>query len=219
MLRKNYIHPGWNGRNPNNHKVLDSTVFTKIALPFSYPFYTPKNSKPKLVPPEEVLGGKYYNLSLSLNDSEAINLMNMLDDLTTKNDPAAAHYIRIGKFGYYVPSEGKNRVSLYRKYNRKINALVSHSEYPSNTQLTLVKVRPFGLTAIQYSGGKDLQDISFMGWLVISSNPLTVLLPYEESVQFFENYNVKYGKPMTWLKAPLIAKMAKIYATHHFYIR
>lgn len=217
MVRKGYISTGWNERSPEDIKILNSVVFTKAALPFCSPFYDSSKSKPMLVPSEDVLGGKYFNLHKSLSEAEAIRKMNVLDSYAISNDPEAAHYTQIGKFSLYVPSEGKNRVSLYRKYRRSISALVSQSDYPSNTQLALIKIRPFGLTALQYLG-KGI-DIRFIDFLIVSSNPLTVLLPFEESVQFFESYNVTYGKSMFWLKAPLVKKMAEIYVMHRLYIK
>lgn len=218
LIASQDIATGWNSRADNEPKVLDGCVFAQIVIPFCDPYFGTSSATEK-VDPFRVLAGAYYKSPL-LTHQKAAELADILDS-HAGGDQEAAHYVRLGPFDLYVASEGKNRVSVYRRIERKIFARVCQGTYPSPHELMLRHVKPWSnIAALEYIGTDPQIRKRPLPMQVLRHNqPNIVLLAYPESVELLEAYGVAWGKPISSPMAPIHVRKLRIKVGHTLYVR
>lgn len=164
---------------------IDPLAFTRLALPFAQPFYDYHSATCMLVDPKQVLSGtcREYEAEPQLGSVE--KEMDWLDQLAERErfDSDTARYAQIGSLPLYIACEGKNRVSLYRKKNRQINALVTPTLWPEAHEMTIQPIRPFGLYGLCH-------------------NDELKVLPFADAVlPLLSVYGIKFGRSAWHLKA------------------
>ncbi|MDD5298204.1 MAG: hypothetical protein PHU46_14955 [Rhodocyclaceae bacterium] len=204
-------------RRVNESKVIDGETFAKIVIPFSDPFHQPPEIL-ALVNPSEVLAGA-YNKKPELTDQEARNLADALDADTDVGGYASAMYVKIGPFNIYVAIEGKNRVSVYKRLNRHIQARVSHMSYPTPNELLLRPIKPWSSCfAVEYIGNDQKvlsRPIPRLAKCCV--DPKIRLLAFPQSVSLLTSYGVSVGAPLYWLTAPLLIRRLRLIVANDYY--
>lgn len=217
---KGILHPGWNSRDDTEAKILDGETFARLTIPFTAAGFNNAKAEVETVDAGLVLGGNYRNMK-QLTLAEAADLADVLDTDSHTDDCSAAHYVKLGPFPLYVPSEGKNRVSVYRRLGRQIVARVYVNGFPPAKDLVLRWVKPWqGMVAVEYIG----DDPHFPARLrpyqrLMESRQGLALIPFQEGVELLTAYGVKWGDPVVSLTAPLQRRKLRIVIGHSFYVK
>lgn len=221
MYRRRLLDSQWNAREPGKRVIVSGEPFAKAVLPFSAPSsFRAKQAVARSVDPFRVLAGAYIRRNApQLTVEERQDLADSLDDHSRTNGNAVAQYVRLGPFNLYVATEGKNRVSIYRCLGRPIVAQVFDSPYPKPQDLRLVRLTPFGATALQWCGGEHFAHWYAKPWQRIadSADPIA-LLPFSESLELLQAYGVSWSK--TSRPAPLAqlhARMLRAFVARSYY--
>lgn len=221
MYRHQLLDPQWNLREPGKRVIVSGEPFAQAVLPFSAPSsFRAKQAVVRSVDPFRVLAGAYRRVS-KLTVQAQQDLADSLDDHSRKNGNSVALYVRLGPFNLYVATEGKNRVSIYRNLNRPIVAQVFNSPYPQPQDLRLVRLTPFGGTALRWCGGERSSRLYARPWQRIAraADPMA-LLPFSESVELLQAYGVPWSKTSEIAPlAPLHARMLRAFVARCYYVR
>jgi|SRR5579859_2402355 len=196
MSRIARVRARWSGlRQPDDYYCNDGLLpsicpmtFTMLALPFSQASYDYDKATCVWVDPAQVVSGTYRRYEGRGEWTSAQEAMDWLDLLPEQSrfDSDTARYAQVGSLPLYVALEGKNRVSLYRKQNRLISALVTETPWPDAQEMEIRRVRPFGLYAL---------------W----RNKQGAILPFAEAaLPLLNAYGVKFGRDLWSLDARAI---------------
>lgn len=201
-----------NNRTPDQGVVLNGSHFFSNTLPF-YSQQLTHNSK-RMVNPFQVLAGSYTKRE-ELEMDEKHKIADSLNEATQSEYLEQAKYVQIGDFPLYYAIEGKNRISLFRQLGRDVYAKTLQRDYPLPEDLELVELKPFGRFGLRYKGSGH--KLIFNKPALIDDHKLLVVLPFNESVEFFKSYGVKFGKPKLSITAPLVERMIQLDTQYHFY--
>ena len=207
-------------RETMQREVVRADVFVKMVLPFSNTLFKREEATIQTVCPENVLGGHYLG-HFPVDTDELPGLLNILNSYAYKDSHAEqALYTQIGEFPLYVPFEGKNRVTLFRLAQRPIQALVNQTVYPDPELLTLRQVRPFkDCFALELMDRSYDYSLYRQQLISISDDSTVAIIAFNESVTFFEDYGVRWGRPIYSLAAPLKKRQCRLATAHRFYRR
>jgi hypothetical protein len=217
LLLRGVIHSKWSEQGLGNRNIVDGLTFIQSVLPFSTPFFLSENARVGLVPPHEVLAGKYRGYSFPLEPRE---LCDRLDSYAATLHSETALYTKIEPFNVYVAHEGKNRTDVYRKLNRQVRAFIYKTDYPKSHELELVRLIPFGGVGLRYKGSNSLIVRSVRKWQLIGTSnrgPLAIL-GFKESVDILEAYGVKFGDCCFTFRAKFLAAKVRLIVTHNCYM-
>jgi hypothetical protein len=222
LLKHNYIDMPSYGRfrGEGQHKIVCTKNFLLAVLPFCVSEFQYQEGEVLHVPSNQVLGGNYRYYPDTAVPESAIETLDYLDSKASDHGHnEQARYIKIGDFPIYMAEEGKNRVDLYRKFNRSIKAFVTQTKCPKISELKLVKLIPFNCFAIEYSGDLRGEYVSKYQLIQKEKDNFLVLLPFFESVKLFEELGVLWRKPVICLTAPLRKRICRMTVEHSFYCK
>ncbi|HET7930816.1 MAG TPA: hypothetical protein VFL63_05455 [Rhodanobacteraceae bacterium] len=146
--------------------------------------------------------------------------MDALDQQSMSDSYEVAQYVRVDPFNMYIAIEGKNRVSLFRKFKRSIVARVTMTSYPPAHELRLVKLRPCGVNALLYTGGRLSVTKRLHAWQAIRvDGHLGAVLPFKESVAVLQEYGVRFAGNRISLLAAVRRRKALLTVANDYYVR
>lgn len=197
--------------------VVDGARFLEAVLPFSDTGFQPKRCAVMSVDPNHVMAGCYRHPPVP---DDPQDLMDALDQHSMSNGLEVAQFVRVDPFDLYVACEGKNRVSLFREFKRNIVARVTVNPYPLAADLQLVKLRPFDVDALVYSGGSMAVTARVNRWQAIRVGGLPgAVLPFKESVEALIEYGVHRAERKISLSAWLRRREALLTVANEYYVR
>lgn len=172
------------GRKPASIVSIDGRGFANAIFPFLM-----DDKKQVLavaeVNPYNVFGGQYYNIPQRDADEE-IWFMEELNRHTVAGDLERAIYIKVGPFPFYIPIEGKNRVTLFGKHNRKIACLLKEYKYPDPQDMQIVRYGQF--MTLRHADPSKLNGVVTPAYQFV--NPGESILAFHQSYDILREYGV-----------------------------
>ncbi|WP_415897820.1 hypothetical protein [Neptuniibacter sp. QD57_21] len=126
----------------------------------------------------EVVGGNFNDHS---GQNQSIEQCNILNNSASKSIGQPSYH-KVGQFPLYMAGEGKNRVSLFRKYSVDIVADIKHRKYPDADSLLIHKALL-----------RDLYYVSCSDKRFFESEHIKKLAFPELTIPLLEKYGVKRG--------------------------
>lgn len=136
---------------PFQRRAINPREFLHDTLPFSDSCDSYGTTAPDIIDPTLVISGQYQNYA-GQGKSYDQTIMDWSDKIVSDNFKytQAPTYARVGTMPLYVALEGKNRVTLFKRHRRLIRAFITPVAYPDPSDLTIVRISPFGVYGLAY---------------------------------------------------------------------
>jgi hypothetical protein len=137
---------------PFQRRAITPRIFLHDTLPFSDSCDSYGTTAPDIIDPTLVISGQYKNYA-GQGKSYDQATMDWSDKIVSDNfkyNSQAPTYTRVGTMPLYVALEGKNRVTLFKRHRRLIRAFITPVAYPDPSDLTIVRIPPFGVYGLAY---------------------------------------------------------------------
>lgn len=134
--------------------TLSPTAFLESVLPFTTVPECEAEQYDAEVDPSLVIGQTYkvkHQRRLA-GATTGEQLQQLVTQVHTKDRP---RFLRIGDLPLYVAHEGKNRILLYRRADRPVDATVSVNYFPQPEDLELHPVLPWRTFVLRFAGSPE----------------------------------------------------------------
>lgn len=137
--------------------AIHPQAFCRYALPFSDPeggsetSMAPADVNPRLI----ISGTRDFSPASWRRDIDPGHVMAWSDNLVDaddRTDPELPRLAQIGDLPLYVAVEGKNRMTLFKRYRLTMRAMVMKTAFPQPQDMQLIRLRPFGVYGLKHAG-------------------------------------------------------------------
>lgn len=130
---------------------INPVVFVKNAIPFSAPGDVYGNKYANKIDPLTIISGTYHcyrPMGHAKNPDKVMDTSDKLIEIGDLSNTEAPYVSKIGDLPLHVSFEGKNRVSLFKKFRPFMSVAVKASPFPKPEDLSYYKSIPWGICVV-----------------------------------------------------------------------